>query len=147
MIVMDVLAVCMGPVRIRLDASSIKRLVERKSQLAQKPEFAGKITNSIKERLWSGIYLLILFFILFFTMLQWILFSLCTLFSSIRHAGKHVGESINKLALEAMKILLKSRPVAPTSPKKGSTKFKMEAYQLARVELKVLESNKSYNYN
>lgn len=123
------------------DSSSMKRLVECKAQLAQQPEYAGKISSSITERLCVR-YLPSLLLLI------------------VRHAGKHVGEAINKLAVEAKKKLSKSKPKTPAVPKKGSKLAdkktfnaalvsyveKKKAFEAAKLELRVLESNKSYNY-
>lgn len=133
------------------DSSSMKRMRECKAELAKKPEYEGKITSTIKETL------CIRYVFSFFVSFSFFYFDI---FSFCRHAGKHVGDAINKLACESVKSLKKTRPSAPTKLAKKPSKGQKEAfnsanvkytnqlksYQAAVLELKVLQSNKAYNY-
>lgn len=104
----------------------MKRMKETKLKLSQSEEFKGKISETIEEQL-------------------------CT-----RHGGKHVGEAINTLAKHRRKLLKKSKPVIEKKQKDEDTqvynaKVKeftelIEEFELSYLELKVLSSNKAYNY-
>jgi hypothetical protein len=151
------------------DASTMKKLRATKAELAKKPEYIGKISATVRETLCTrcAFCSVVLFFLLIFSycivsysaFLDFFGFLIVALVLILRHGGKHVGDAINTMAEEAMKLLKKNKPTEPGTLTKPTLAEKREynnkmkkfhsdrkSYEEAMLELKVLSSNKAYNY-